>query len=246
MPRSPNRTADQLSLLKLMWAPSTKVGRSGATMEAVIEAAIALADEQGLGALTMRAVADRVGVGAMTLYGYVPGKPELVELMLDAVAATTYAVGDRPADQQDLSSALRHIAARNYAHALAHGWSVEVTPGRPILGPGVCQKYEWELTPLDGIGLSDEAMDQVVTTLVAMATGAARWQLGLDRVRADSQLSDDSWWALSQPMLASAMAGLELPVSARVGTTLASAGDPHKSLMAGVEWLIAGLREPPS
>lgn len=228
-----------------MWAPSTKVGRTGATAATVTEAAIALADEHGLEALTMRAVAERVGVGAMTLYGYVPGKSELLELMLDAVAGTTYEVGDRPGDQDGWQAALRHIAERNYSHALMHGWSVELPPGRPILGPGVCLKYESELTPLDGIGLSDEAMDHVVTTVVNMATGAARWQLGLDRVRAASQLPDDRWWALSQPVLASAMEGLELPISTRVGTTIASAGDPHASLVAGVELLIAGLGSRP-
>ncbi len=241
MPRSPKRTADQLSLLQLMWAPSTKVGRSGLTVVALTEAAVELADERGLEALTMRAVAERVGIGAMTLYGYVPGKSELLELMLDSIAATTYAPGDRPGDQPDWQAAVRHSAERNYAHALAHGWSVEVPPGRPILGPGICQKYEWELAPLDGIGLPDETMDHVVTTVVSMATGAARWQLGLDRVRADSQLSDESWWALSQPVLASAMDGRDLPISSRVGTTIASAGDPHASLLAGIDLLITGL-----
>lgn len=50
-------------------------------------------------------------------------------------------------------------------------------------------------------------MDHVVTTIVNMATGATQWQLGLDRVRAASQLSDDGWWALSQPVLPSPMEG---------------------------------------
>ncbi len=59
--------------------------------------------------------------------------------------------------------------------------------------------------------------------------------------RADSQLSDETWRALSQPVVASAMQGLELPASARVGTTLASAGEPHASLLAGIELLISGL-----
>lgn len=232
-----------MSLVQLMWAPATKVGRSGLTVVALTDAAVALADEQGLESLTMRAVAERVGIGVMTLYGYVPGKPELLELMLDSVAGTTYASGDRPADQGDWQAALRHMAERNYAHALTHGWSVEVPVGRPILGPGICQKYEWELAPLDGIGLSDELMDHVVTTVAHLAAGAARWQLGLDRVRADSQLSDESWWQLVQPALASAMADLQLPVSARVGATIASAGDPRESLRAGVELLISGLRD---
>ena len=46
-----------------------------------VETYVEIADADGLDAVTMRAVAERVGIGAMTLYGYVPGKAELVELM---------------------------------------------------------------------------------------------------------------------------------------------------------------------
>ena len=52
-------------------------------VEGIVEAAIGLADEDGLEALSMRRVADRLGVGAMSLYTYVQGKSELVELMVD-------------------------------------------------------------------------------------------------------------------------------------------------------------------
>lgn len=110
------------------------------------------------------------------------------------------------------------------------------------LPPGVCQKYERELAPLDGIGLSADLMDQVVTMVVNMATGTARWELLLDRGTVQRILVGPSWWALSLPVLASAMRGMELPVSARVGTTLASAGDPHASVPAGTELLVSGLR----
>ena len=51
----------------------------------MVEAAIALADANGLEAVTMRAVAERLGVSPMTLYTYVPGKAELLDLMLDAL-----------------------------------------------------------------------------------------------------------------------------------------------------------------
>src|SRR3712207_7527124 len=86
MSRTPRGSGDRFQLLEVLWAPSTRVGRSGATVGAIIEAAIDLADGAGLEAMTMRSVAERVGVGAMTLYGYVPGKAELLELMLDRVA----------------------------------------------------------------------------------------------------------------------------------------------------------------
>jgi len=228
-------------LLEVLWAPSTRVGRSGATVGAIIEAAIDLADGAGLEALTMRSVAERVGVGAMTLYGYVPGKAELLELMLDRVAGATYEGRPLPVDEPDWRAALRYVGLRNFAHALDHRWMVEVPSARPILGPGVCRKYEVELAPLDGIGLSDREMDHVLTTVLALAGSAARWQVGLDRVRAESRLTDAQWWRLSEPFLAEAMEGVELPISRRVGESVASAGDPRESLEVGLELLLDGL-----
>ena len=46
-----------------------------------------LADEHGLAAVTVRAVAETVGVSAMSIYTYVPGKPELLDLMVDTCYA---------------------------------------------------------------------------------------------------------------------------------------------------------------
>ena len=55
-----------------------------------------LADAEGLAALSMRRVAERLGVGAMSLYTYVPGKAELLDLMLDTVGEPTTAGRTRP------------------------------------------------------------------------------------------------------------------------------------------------------
>ncbi|HEY1176756.1 MAG TPA: TetR/AcrR family transcriptional regulator, partial [Phytomonospora sp.] len=63
---------------------SSRGPKQGLTIEAIVRTAIALADAEGLAALSMRKVAERLGVGTMSLYTYVPGKPELLDLMLDA------------------------------------------------------------------------------------------------------------------------------------------------------------------
>lgn len=241
MPRAASPTADPVHLLQLMWAPSTKVGRTGMTVRALTQEAIDFADTNGLEALTMRALAQEVGIGAMTLYGYVPGKAELLELMLDQLAATTYDGHDRPIAKNGWRAGLRHICERNYAHTVQHAWSASVPPARPILGPGHCLKYEAELAPLNDIGLSDHDMEHVLTTVLGMTGAAARWQIGLDRVRTDSQLSDAQWWALSQPVLGAAMEGMTLPISSRVGQATASAGTPYDSLHVGLDLVLNGL-----
>lgn len=241
MPRTAKGSGEPLKLLQLLWSPDTKVGRSGTTVAGVVQAAIELADGDGLDALTMRAVAQRVGVGAMTLYGYVPGKPELIELMLDTVVAETYAGHHLPGDLLDWRSALRHVALRNYDHAMSHPWTAEAPPSRPILGPGHLLKYENELAPLDGIGLQDLEMDQALTHVLALVQYASRWQLSMQRVRTETSLSDEQWWRAVAPNLGALLGDTELRVSSRVGESLANAGDPDGFWRRGLETVIAGI-----
>jgi len=75
--------------------------RQALTRDRIVEAAIALVDEEGPDALTMRAVAERLGAGTMSLYRHVPGREELLDLVLAAMAAevpVTPLTGDWRAD----------------------------------------------------------------------------------------------------------------------------------------------------
>ena len=76
-----------------------------------------------------------IRVSAMALYPYIAGRPELVELMFDAVAGQAYAGAELPAQKGEWPDRLRHIAAVNWAHLLRHPWIVDVRPGRPVPGP---------------------------------------------------------------------------------------------------------------
>jgi AcrR family transcriptional regulator len=241
VPRAATGVQDPRALVELLWAPSTAVGRSGATIGSIVDAAIEIADADGLAALTMRGLADRVGVGAMTLYGYVPGKSELLELMVDRFSGTLYDGHPQPAEVGDWRAGLEHIACRIYEHGLAHGWALEIEPARPVIGPGVALTYEAELAVVDGIGLDDHEMDHVVTVVRALASSSARWQLGLQEVRTASGLSDHQWWDEIGPALAVAVADTPLPLAGRVGSTVASAGDPRGSLELGIRMLLDGL-----
>src|SRR5262249_25174996 len=76
---------DPARTLQLLWrdpAAVTRHGpRQGLTIDQVVAAATALADAEGLDAVTMRRVSGNLGVVPMTLYTYVPGKAELLDLM---------------------------------------------------------------------------------------------------------------------------------------------------------------------
>src|SRR5215469_8232639 len=56
---------------------------SSLSVEAIVAAAIDVLDEAGMAGLSMRKVADRLGTGAASLYAYVSGRDELLELVFD-------------------------------------------------------------------------------------------------------------------------------------------------------------------
>src|SRR5680860_659902 len=82
--------ADPVRSLGLLWGTFNKPSRSGLTVEAIVAAAIEIADAEGIGAVSMRHVAERLNVGTMSLYTHVPGKKDLTELMVDASLGQLY------------------------------------------------------------------------------------------------------------------------------------------------------------
>ncbi|BCL31695.1 TetR/AcrR family transcriptional regulator [Streptomyces aurantiacus] len=82
--------AGQADVPEVIWARPERTGRGprpAFTRADIADAAVRIADAQGLGAVTMRHVAAELGCGTMSLYNYVPRKEDLYELMVDAVGA---------------------------------------------------------------------------------------------------------------------------------------------------------------
>ncbi|WP_026924020.1 TetR/AcrR family transcriptional regulator [Glycomyces arizonensis] len=97
----------------------------------ITAAAIAVADRGGLEAVSMRNVADELGTGAASLYRYVNGRDDLLDLMVDATAAEPRLeppTGDQVADLTAFAEELRATMVR-------HPWLPELVLTRPSLGP---------------------------------------------------------------------------------------------------------------
>ncbi|MEU7407444.1 TetR/AcrR family transcriptional regulator C-terminal domain-containing protein, partial [Streptomyces sp. NPDC044948] len=99
--------------------------------ERIVAAAVALADEGGLEAVSLRKVAARLNAGPMRLYGYISTKAELFDLMVDEVYAEILPE-ERPGDWRE---ALHGLAHRTRQAALRHAWLADLLGGRPALGP---------------------------------------------------------------------------------------------------------------
>jgi AcrR family transcriptional regulator len=118
--------------------------------EEIVAAAIALADQTGAAALTMKAVAARLGpYSAMALYRYVHSKDGLVDLMLDAATAEVPVPG-RPGP--DWRADLEELAAQTRRMTIRHPWYAALFHTRPPAGPHMMQRLEFMLAVLAGQG----------------------------------------------------------------------------------------------
>lgn len=189
----------------------------------MVAAATDLADTEGLAAVTMRRVAQALGVAPMTLYTYVPGKAELLDLMLDAAYARMPRTDTTGQPWQQRVTA---VAEENRMLFEAHPWAATVSTSRPPLGPGLMAKYEHELSALDGLGLDDIEMDASLTYLLSFVQACARSAADARTAAQDSAMGDEQWWAANAPLLARVLDERAYPTAVRVGT---AAGGPHRS-----------------
>jgi AcrR family transcriptional regulator len=241
-------TGDPARSMELLWrSPGDAAPRPGPRsalgVDRIVTAAVRLADSAGLAAVSMRRIAADLGVGAMTLYSHVPGKGELVDLMLDAVLAELYP------DEQVVAAGpwrtrLKTVARANWDFFVRHPWALHVATSRPPLGPGLMRKYELELRAVDGLGLSELQMDLLVT----LVNGFVRGTVGGVQEKADAErvtgITEDQWWAATQPYLARVFDPDRYPTAARVGPIAGEelgAGDPTRSFEFGLERLLDGI-----
>lgn len=246
MPTLRSGAGDPTRTLALLWRDPAAVPRhgprQGLSVDAVVAAATRLADAEGLEAVTMRRVAQALGVVAMTLYTYVPGKAELLDLMLDA-AYTRMARAD--VSRQPWRERLTRIAEENMALFEAHPWAAAISTIRPPLGRGLMAKYEHELSALEGLGLDDIEMDACLTHLLSFVQACARAAADRGTVERDTTMDEEQWWAASAPLLARLVDGNAYPIATRVGTAAGtahgSAYSPDHAYDFGLQRLLDGL-----
>jgi len=248
MPSERTSAGDAARTLALLWRDPAVVPRhgprQGLSIDAVVAAATQVADTEGLDAVTMRRVAKALGVAPMTLYTYVPGKAELLDVMLDA-AYTSMPRLDTSG--QPWRQRLAAIAKENKALFENHPWAATISTIRPPLGPGMMAKYEHELSALDGLGLDDVLMDASVTYLLGFVQAWARAAADARAVQHDTAMDDNEWWATSGPLLARVLDETAYPIAARVGSAAGAAhGSAYSSGHAytfGLERVLAGLAQ---
>lgn len=189
---------------------STVVTRPSLDRTRVLDAAVALADETGLDAMSMRRLADGLGVTPMALYKHVAHREELVDGMVERIVATIAA----PQDGQTWKQALRTriLSARDVM--TRHPWAQAAVETRTTAGPAVLGYMDSLMGLMFDGGLSADLVHHAMHALSTRMWGLTRDVLPTPTLPADP---DDR---------ARAMAGFAdtYPAIVRMATTAQHAG----------------------
>lgn len=236
---------DPLQSLALLWRTNVKKGRSGLTLDAIIDAGIAIANESGIDGLSMRKIAEKLGVSAMSLYAHVPSKTELIDLMVDHVNGKVYPDAESLPPESGWRAGLEVVAERNWKLLSDHRWLIDVDTVRPPLGPGTTGKYDIELKPLVGSGLEDVEIDQILTLVLEHVKAAARLSSAVAATNETTGNNDQEWWSVAGPVLTALIDPAKYPHASRIGMATGqeydSAVDPDRTYALGLRTILDGV-----
>ncbi|WP_204051075.1 TetR/AcrR family transcriptional regulator C-terminal domain-containing protein [Microbispora siamensis] len=169
-----------------------------------LRTAIAIADREGLDAVSMRRIAAEMGVGPMSLYRHVAGKDELVMQMADEV----FGEAELPAPGPDgWRAKLELISRRQWELCRRHLWLPRaVSFTRPLLAPNMMEHTEWTLRALDGLGLPMTTRIREALALHALVVSAALSMAQEAEAEQETGVTLDRWW-LAQQERADALLG---------------------------------------
>jgi len=214
--------------------------RKPLTRERVLEAALAIADADGIEALSMRKLGQALGVEAMSLYNHVASKGELVAAMVDRVVDGF----DLPDDEPRWDEAIRRCAISAHDLLLEHPWacSLALLPSdtRVVGGPRV-RYMEWLLRRLREAGFSPQVAYSAYHTLDSHIFGFTLWQLGHAAAarRIAPEGTDMSEWA--QGFVAQMRPSYPFLAEHAEQHLAASPGDGRREFEFGLDLLLGGL-----
>lgn len=242
--------------LSLLWRapgaePAPRPGRSGPkpalSIDLIVSAGIAVADSEGMAALSMRAVGERLGRTAMALYTYVPGKAELLDLMHDrALAEMPLESGDCGDWRPDVTA----WAEALHACYLRHSWMLRVSQARPVLGPAELAVMEALLRALQPAGLPAGRLRGAVGALWQFVRGMAGVAAEARDAADATGVPDADWWTARSAQLAALAPDFaeRFPLL----TALERGGDPdpqardREGFRSGLAVLLDGIAAPPA
>jgi AcrR family transcriptional regulator len=156
--------------LRRLWdrTAHAKEPRRSLSLDRIVNAAIEIADTEGLSALSMARLAERLGSAPMSLYRHVANKEELYDFMIDAAARES-----RLTVTQDWRAGLAGWVSDLMALYRRHPWILQLPVTRPPLDPGQLDWLERGLLIQQSTPLTFAEKVGIVVTLLEYARGHA-------------------------------------------------------------------------
>jgi AcrR family transcriptional regulator len=188
----------------------------------ITEAAVRIADAEGLEAATMRRIAAEIGAGAMSLYRYVPSRDDLIELMTDRLQGEIDVEG---LPSGDWRADLTRYAEEMRAMWLRHPWITTVRRPLPSFGPNQLLLTERVMGTLDAHVSIDENFS-LITLLNGYVEGAVRAEISWAEEVRRSGVTESEWMARSSPRVRQLLRSGEYPIFSKI---VMQARQPHLS-----------------
>lgn len=198
------------------------------SLDRIVQAAIGLADADGLAAVSMERLAKEFSLTTMSLYRYVPGKSGLVDLMIDT------GLGLPPA--LDVGGKAWRDQLDRWAHAIwdtfhRHPWALEATGRLRLMGPNELEWFEAALRALSTTSLTRAERHAACHVVLSQVRGMAQFSITVPD--APRHIAGDRWTTATRQLLNTR--GAQYP---ELGATL---GD-SRELKSGDELLSFGLK----
>ncbi|WP_285779332.1 GntR family transcriptional regulator [Microtetraspora sp. NBRC 13810] len=180
----------------------------------VLRTAIAIADVEGLDAVSMRRLAAELGVGPMSLYRHVANKDELVTQMVDEA----FGEPDLPVPgPEGWRAKLELISREQWELCRRHLWLPRaISFTRPLLAPNMVAHTEWTLRALDGLGLPMTTRLREALTLHALVATVALSMADEAEAEQETGVTLDRWWLARRRHAGELLDGERFPLLATV------------------------------
>lgn len=185
---SPKKADTGPSMPGAIWfreRPPTRV-RGSLDRDRIARAAVALLDEGGTAALTLRALADRLGVHVTSLYWHVSTRDDLLDLAVDAVFGELAEPAEPAEPVADWTVVVVGFMADLRDALLRHPWSAALAASRPLLGPQALHRSEAVYTALARAGFTGAALTAAAAAVSNLVIGNVTAQTSLQGAGEDA------------------------------------------------------------
>jgi AcrR family transcriptional regulator len=246
MPREATRkraggSAEAGSAARLVWTRPVTPRRTPLTRVAIVTAAVALADAEGLEAVSIRRIASRLDARPMSVYTFagIESKEDLFDLMIDDVCAEMLLTEGLPKGWRD---AIRATAVRSRAVLVRHPWWIDLLGRRVLIGPNATRYREQTLAAVAGLPADQELRMTVVTAVETYTVGQAAFAVDRRGLAHKSDRSYEQWRKAVERYQQGLMATGDFPHLAGAGSTESPLQeDLEKVFTRGLEWLLSGI-----